>query len=399
MPAAVNLLGRAASLVDTDDPRRLEVLPNLGAALMRGVDFAQAEAVLSEACDGAQAVNDPVLYARALVDLTLVRSQIETERASEDEMMRVSALAIPVFEAASDHSSLAKALKLLAMPDLHVRLRLQAALERLERALEHATRAGDAGEQAEIRFWMALSILNGPTPVEEGIARIDDLFSDAHGPYERAHRLAFLAGLNARRAQFDEARRQGAEAAQIYRELGLQLLVAGMANLWGPIELLAGDPVAAEATLREGYVGLERMGEKGYLSTVAAHLARALYAQGRYEEADHFAAICSDAAQPDDLMSQVLWRAVRAKILAHQGEHEAAETLARDAARLAEATDEIETRGDTLFDLAEVLELARRPDEAVLSAQEALRLYEQKGVVPSIRRVRSFLTAEPAARS
>jgi class 3 adenylate cyclase/tetratricopeptide (TPR) repeat protein len=399
MPAAVNLLARAASLIETDDRRRLELLPDLGAALMRGVDFGQAEAVLSEACEGALVVNDPLLYARALVDLTEVRLQVETEVAAEDEIIRVTALAIPVFEEASDQSSLAKAWKLLAMGDLHVLLRYQAALERLERALEYATRAGDAGEQAEIRFWMALSILEGPTPVEEGIPRIDDLFADARGPYEQAHRLAFLASLNARRARFDEARRQGGEAARIYRELGLELLVAGMANVWGPIELLAGDLVAAEAVLREGYEGLEQMGDKGYLSTVAGHLARALYTQGRYDEADEFATICAGTAAPDDRVSQIQWRSVRAKLLARQGEHGEAEMLARAAIRLAESTDQVETRGDTLFDLAELLELAGRPDEAVVRAQEALRLYEQKGVVPSIGKVRAFLAAEAATRS
>jgi class 3 adenylate cyclase/tetratricopeptide (TPR) repeat protein len=399
MPAAVNLLGRAAALFAADDPRRLEILPDLGVALMRGVDFAQAEAVLSEACEGARAVDDPLLYARALVDLTLVRLQLETERGTEDEIVRVTALTIPVFEAASEHSSLAKAWKLLAQRDLHLLLRYGAALERLERALDHATRAGDAGEQAEIRFWMAFSIAFGPTPAEEGIARLDELFAEATGPYEQAHRLAFLASGNALRGRFDEARSQGAEAAQIYRDLGLRLLVAGMANNWGPIELRAGDPVAAERTLREGYDGLEQMGEKGYLSSVAGHLARALYEQGRDDEAARYATICCDTSAPDDLMSQMLWRSVRAKLLARRGEHEEAEILARDAVRLAEATDAIETHADTLFDLAEVLELAGRPDAAVLSANEALRLYEQKGVVPSIRRVRSFLASNAAARS
>jgi len=399
MPAAVNLLGRAAALFAADDARRLEVLPNLGAALWRGVDVAQAEAVLTEACESAEALNDPLLYARALVDLTLVRLQVETEHETEDEIVRVTALAIPVFEAASDHSSLARAWKLLAQRDLHLLLRYGAALERLERALDHATRAGDAGEQAEIRFWAALSIIYGPTSAEEAVARIDELFAQTTGPYERAHRSAFLASVNALRGRFDEARSLGAEAAQIYRELGLKLLVAGMTNIWGPIELLAGDPVAAERTLRGGYDGLEEMGDKAFLSTVAGRLAGALYEQGRYDEADHYAATCSDAAAPDDLVSQILWRSVRAKVLARQGEREEAEQFARAAVRLGETTEAIELRGDTLSDLAEVVDLAGRRDEAIHHAREALLLYEQKGVVPSIRRLRSFLAAQPTGRS
>jgi tetratricopeptide (TPR) repeat protein len=151
--------------------------------------------------------------------------------------------------------------------------------------------------------------------------------------------------------------------------------------------------------LRAGYEGLEQMGDKAYLSTVAGHLAQALYVQGRHDEADHFAAICRETAQPDDLASQIIWRGVCAKIAAQRGEHEEAEKLAREAVLLATPSEGVETRAETLFDLAEVLELSGRLEEAVASAQEALRLYEQKGIVPSIRRVRSFLAAKTPARS
>jgi len=41
------------------------------------------------------------------------------------------------------------------------------------------------------------------------------------------------------------------------------------------LELLAGDPVAAEAVLRDGYRSLRTIGETNTLSTVAALLAQA----------------------------------------------------------------------------------------------------------------------------
>ena len=121
------------------------------------------------------------------------------------------------------------------------------------------------------------------------------------------------------------------------------------------IESIAGTPAAATETLLRGYETLDRMGERGLLSTVAGFLAQALYAQGDYDEAARFSRASEDAAATDDVFSQMLWRISRAKILVRQGEFERAEALAREAVRLGEATDLLNTRADMLCDLAEVL--------------------------------------------
>ena len=55
------------------------------------------------------------------------------------------------------------------------------------------------------------------------------------------------------------------------------------------------------------------------------------------------------------MISQVLWRTARAKIRAESGDTEGAEALAREAVRLAEATELLNTQGDALLDLASVL--------------------------------------------
>jgi len=389
IPAAANLLGRAASLFPSSEPRRLQVLPDLGAALMLSGDLVRADEVLTEAIDAAAAADEQPLQARALVERTLLRSLTHPE-IEADEIARVSAFAIPVLEEVSDHESLAKAWKLLAMRHV-IELRHQEALGKLERALEHARRADDGREQAEILFWIGEAIYMGPTPVEEGIARAREIFAGAEGPLAEAVRLTILASLNGARGHFGEARRLSVGARALYEDLGMKLWVAGMANAWGPIELLAGDPAAAERELRRGYEGLERIGEKSYLSTVAGQLAQALYEQELYEEAERFAGVCAETAGPDDLVSQILWRTTHAKVLAQRGELEAAEAVARDAIRLAEATDALQRHADALLDLAEVLRIARRAEEAVPFVQEALRLYEQKGVLPSVEKTRTLL--------
>jgi tetratricopeptide (TPR) repeat protein len=160
----------------------------------------------------------------------------------------------------------------------------------------------------------------------------------------------------------------------------------------GEIEILGADPAAAEAELREGFRLLDEMGEKALLSTVAFKLGEALYLQGRYEEAEEFARVSEDLTPPDDIASEVGWRALRAKILARRAELEQAERLSTEAVRLIEQTDALPHHADVLVSRAEVLRLAGRSEEATAALQEAIRLYETKGILPALERTRALLS-------
>jgi tetratricopeptide (TPR) repeat protein len=133
------------------------------------------------------------------------------------------------------------------------------------------------------------------------------------------------------------------------------------------------------------------MGERGYLSTVAAFLAQTLYGQGRLDEADDLARRAQASAAPDDLWSQVLSRGTRAKVGASRGAHEEAERYAREAVELAAATDALDLHGNALVDLADTLALAGRNEEAAVCVADALRLYERKGNEVSGERARARL--------
>ena len=127
----------------------------------------------------------------------------------------------------------------------------------------------------------------------------------------------------------------------------------------------AGDPVAAEACLRRSHDALETMGDRALLSTTAALLAQSLLAQGRDREAERSAELSGELAAADDLVTQVLWRCVRARTLAGRGQVEEGLALAREAVALAETSDFVSDRGDALFDLALVLAQADRHRDAV----------------------------------
>jgi predicted ATPase len=181
----------------------------------------------------------------------------------------------------------------------------------------------------------------------------------------------------------------------VFRDLGLTLNSA-VSHHAAMVELLAGDPAAAEKALRRGYVTLEAMGDTALLSTTAAFLGQALIAQGRADAAEELAAESARLATSDDLVTQVLWRGVRARALVERGGADEAEELARDAVSLSEKTDLINHTADALADLGIVLRTRRGPTEARSAFEAAAGLYAQKGNVVGTARVHAELA--PGAR-
>ncbi len=180
--------------------------------------------------------------------------------------------------------------------------------------------------------------------------------------------------------RFGLARELIATSNATYADLGLTLFLAGSEHE-AVVELLAGNPAAAERSARAAYRALEEMGERAFRSTMAATLAAVILEQGRDEEAEALAEVSARLGASGDLITQVRWRRVRARVLARREEIRAAEALAREAWSIAEATDFVNERADALIDLSHVLEASRRCDEAVAAASEALHLYELKGNV------------------
>ena len=94
--------------------------------------------------------------------------------------------------------------------------------------------------------------------------------------------------------------------------------------------------------------------------------------------------------------SEMLWRQVRAKVLARRGEHAEAEQLAREAVAIGDGTDALNWQGDAYADLAEVLLLSGKPDEAAAALEQALDRYERKENLVMARRIRDRLAASVA---
>jgi tetratricopeptide (TPR) repeat protein len=241
----------------------------------------------------------------------------------------------------------------------------------------------------------------GPTPVGEAIRICEELIAKSGGDRRgEAIALRALGHMHAMQGEFESAREEYRRARTMLEELGWNFVAAIGSIVSGPIEMLASDAVAAETELRRDYDALDHMGERNYISTVAGYLAEALYRQGRFDESGRYANFSAEIAAPDDVMTQVLWRSVSAKLLARQGKFAEAESVARQALELIRRSDDvIDDQANTLMDLAEVLEIAGKPEEAMPLAAEALQLYERKGNVVSAANARKFLSERVAARN
>jgi predicted ATPase/class 3 adenylate cyclase len=375
IPATVNLLERARELAD--DLLRAELAEELGLALFQGGEFERADALLTEAVAAAEAHGDLLRRARALVAREFIR--VQTDPAGRTaEIMRVFEETQPVFEEWHDDLGLSRGWRLRSEVD-RLACHFGANAESLELALEHARRAGDEVEQAQILVWLGTSYCFGPTPVRDAIKRCEELRASAGGlPWVESATLGMLAFLEGMHGNFQEARDLYGRSKRIIEELGMRFALAGRAIIPAAIESFAGSPEAAERELRWGYDLLEEMGERELRSTIAAYLAQVLIEQGRDDEAERYSVFSESFAAADDFGSQVIWRAARAKIWARRGRFAEAEDLAREAVRLAAATDSLDMHGSALLDLAEVLRIANRPKEAVPIVEDAFWLFEQK---------------------
>jgi len=193
--------------------------------------------------------------------------------------------------------------------------------------------------------------------------------------------------------RFDEARSLLAELRREANELqGLSL--AWLAGLAADIELLAGNPASAIAFGEEQREMREDSGERAWRPGAAGRLAEAFYELRRLEDADAWARRARELlGETDDVFWQIQWRRVTAKVLARRGEFIEAERLADEAVAISERTDLINAQGDALRDLAEVLAMAGRRDEAAIAFEQALDRYERKENLAMVAQVRPRLKA------
>jgi len=394
MPAAANLLRRAAATRGPLDPDRLRILPDLAETLTELAKFEEARAVLRDAAETAQALNDPLVAARAeLVGLyaQLYSGESDSEGDWSSAVTTATERALPLFEAGGDEAGQTLAWRLRALM-FGAAQRTADAAAAAEQVVELAQRTGNL--RAEIRGALvyAWALLYGPTPVADASSRMrevaDQIAADQLG----------VAKVNLQRAQLTAMAGDFDAARELYRsaQAKLEELRAGIHALStsldaARVEFLAGDDAAAERLLRRDFDALTAIGERYYLSSVAGLLAHSVERQGRVDEAEEISRIAEEMSAPDDVDAQAIWRGARARVLARRGRHAEAEALAREAVEMRGRVDTLLDRVDAFLDLAEVLKRAGDRPGADAALREALAGASGKGDVVAERRIREQL--------
>ena len=351
MPAAANLLGRAAGTLHGGGTRAARLLVQAGDAKLETGAFAIAVERYDEAERLARDVGDEAtINAARLARVTL-------GYLTGDDVDDAAALAtvdelLPVFDKHADHAGTARCWRLRTYVDMF-HCQWGAAERSATQTIMHAQQAGDTVLEHRVLPALAGFALYGPTPIEAASLVCDELLADAGSDRRsRSLILQYKSHLLALGGDFDQARTLCSSARASLLELGWNFDAALVSIHLGPIELMAGNAVAAEAELRGDYETLSAMGERNYLSTTAYLLGEAVRRQGRVAEAIDLAAESADIAALDDVFSQIGWRSVRLRALADLGETEEACALARETLDLVMSTDGPNAHGEALLDLS-----------------------------------------------
>jgi tetratricopeptide (TPR) repeat protein len=397
--ATINLLERAARLYPSDDPRRLEFVPELGDGLLGAGRLLDAEKLVLSARDEARRLQREDLALLADLRLATLRMQTDPGTPVEDTLA-LAWRAVDLFQAAGDDRGLALAWGTMELAE-HLRGRLSQARDIAERVLITGERSGNLQTQATARASIATALFFGLPPLDECVPYLERTIE-----WARQNEILWLEAMGLRyltRATLEQGfPREASEFRRrleaIREQIGMRVATASSDGEWSIGELRL-DPEGVEARLRTAYETLKTLGEKGFLSTVSANLAQALYWRGKSEEAEPLTVESEALGADEDVVTQVGWRAARAMVLARQCRRPEAEALAREAVERANAAEYFAALAESYLALTEVLHLAERIGEASEALEQTLRVHEAKGCILSADAVRAQFEDLERARS
>jgi class 3 adenylate cyclase/tetratricopeptide (TPR) repeat protein len=392
--ASGSLLRRAVDLLPAGHRERPGLLLALAETRFEAGAAEDALAVLDAAAAQADALHDRAAATAARLEHLQVRYLIDPSRIVGPVEPQVRS-ALRVLEDAGDHAGQARGWRFLSNL-AYAAGRWASATDAIEHVIEQARLAGDEALVVRMSPYLAIFATEGTTPVHDALA-LSELALSATASDQRAQALTLRARarLHAMTGAFDVARDEYRRARRILEDLGNTFAAALTGIDSGPIELLAGDPVAAEAELRRDHATLERLDDRNFITTVAAYLADAVLRQGRDKEADDLAAFSAGAADPDDLVTQIAWRCVRGRVAARRGDPATAVALVEEAVARSRESDDPVGQANALVDLAEVLGAAGREDDAARAIAEARALYAAKGAIAYLARLDATGLTDP----
>jgi DNA-binding SARP family transcriptional activator len=384
----IALLERAVALLPERDSYRLELMCELGQALLTAGGFARAETVLASAEEEAATEGDRRHQLRA--ELTRRWVDLSLDPSTEaDALLEAALAAIPVFEEHSDQRALGRTW--LDIAELHsgYHYRLVDAEAAARRALDHYRLAG--WPFSSCLGVIASALADGPTSVRDALSACRELLAEAdlNG---RSNMLSYVSLLTAMTGSFDSAHELLRTSREMRVNLGQSIIVERVhRGVEAQIALMAGDLRNARETLESNCRALEQSGDRAYLATRRAMLADVLYRTASYDAAAEHARAAQSGSTTDDIATEWLWRSVEARLAARAGDAARADRLIGAAEDMLAGTEAVVLQGRCLLHAAEVLSLTGRMRDAVAAVEKAVRVFEKKGDIVETGAARAFL--------
>jgi len=280
--SARDFLSRAAALLPEASPRRLETLPNLGAALADSGRVEESDALLGEAAQlaGAAGLDRDALRASVqILSNRVYRSQTDAEIASASEEAR---RAFGTFEAALDEVGMAEA-ALVVNNLAYVRAHCEEAQRWATTAMVHALEAGRPREAMQAAGDLVGMALVGPVPFTRFATDAHELFAAGEPVADVCgHVLMAAAAL----AAGDEDAFEAHEARwrDVIDRHGLAFLGAAHEMELSFVEMWVGRAESGERRIREALEFFTQTANVWYASVAEMYLCEAIYAQDRPRE-------------------------------------------------------------------------------------------------------------------
>jgi DNA-binding NarL/FixJ family response regulator len=249
--------------------------------------------------------------------------------------------------------------------------------------LDRVTALGDEAARVGVLFRLAELELRAGNwgPASETAREAMALGAQAGIEQEQTTGLMVHALMTAHLGALDAARQAASRSLAVATEMGDRIVATRARGVLGLIEMSAGRPVEALASLEPAMDDLRRMGI-GELSIAAVpeNLVEALIAVGRLDEA---AALC-DETEERGLPADRAWHAAiasrgRALIAAARGEHEAARRAIADAYDAHARLPNPFTLGRMHLAAGIAARRARRWAEARRAFTDALEVFDRLG--------------------
>jgi len=381
-----DLLGRAAVLLPESDPRRLDLLPNLGVALTETGRPGETELLLADAAGQSRAAGSERDALRATIQLLSNRVYRSPTDREIDAAVSEAERAVDTLDAMADDVGIAEAAIALEYLEF-LRGRMARSHEWAFRALRHGLAAGRLRESTQAAADFVGTAAYGPLAfsrfadtAERRLFCLDEPISGSAG-----HALLMMGSL----AAADEAGFR--EHEQRWREVverhGLGWLGATHALVIASVETSTGNPDAAERRLRDARDVLVSLGDIWWVATLDSALCTAVAAQ---DEPQRFLRLADalDVSPPvPDRQILIQHDVVRARALLLRGSAADAEIAARRAVALAESTDLVPDHAEALRMLADALDARGLVDESRTARGNAAELLRAKDNLAAIARL------------